>query len=350
MTGVHQVVAGAAPRDAITWHALAAQDVFRSHGLRSNIYSDYVHTAPELCHRILPYESWLESSRQDDVALVHYSISSPAFDFIAERSDRLAVQYHNITPADLLWRFNPALALICKEGRERLSRMKERVVGASAISRFNAMELDALGFRDVAVTGLLRRHAPHGSNVPRQLNRRPRLLFVGRGVPNKAQHDLILAVAALRQAGVLSELRLVGSWGGNRAYLEHCRRLIARLQLQENVLLLGSISDAALDAEYSAADIFLCLSDHEGFCAPLMEAMERDVPIVAFGAGAVAETVGGGGLILTEKTPSIVAEAVISVLSDDYQVDPAGRSAALATHSPDRVAERLMAWVSDVSR
>ena len=78
----------------------------------------------------------------------------------------------------------------------------------------------------------------------------------------------------------------------------------------------GSVSESELVGWYEAADVFVCVSEHEGFCVPLVEAMGFGVPVVAFGAAAVPETLGGAGLVLEEKSPVSVASAVVRVLSD----------------------------------
>ena len=139
------------------------------------------------------------------------------------------------------------------------------------------------------------------------------MLFVGRGIPNKAQHDLIFALAALHEERVPATLTLVGSWDASPGYRDLCTTLASRLGVHHHLRLLGSIDNEQLAVEYRAANVFVCLSDHEGFCVPALEAIDADLPIVAYAAGALPETVGGAGLLLSEKAPSLVAEAVMEV-------------------------------------
>lgn len=348
MTGVHQVLAGAAPRDAITNHAIAARDVLRAAGWESEIFADPVHTSAELSEVVKPYSDWPTQPRGTEAAILHFSIDSPAFPWVTERAARTALQYHNVTPPELLWRFNPPLAEQCREGRHQLAELVPRMRAWAAVSSFNARELRGLGAPEVHVTGILRSPRP---SLPRDsAGSRPRILFVGRGAPNKAQHDLILAVAALKQSGRAVELRLVGSWGGNRAYLEHCTRLTRRLGLSEDVRVLGSIPDDALSDEYQRADLFLCLSDHEGYCVPLMEALEAGVPVVAYAAGAVPETIGAAGIQLSRKSPGIVAEAVKAVLDGQLSIDPDAVRRQLESHSARAVAERTVGLARELTR
>lgn len=342
---VHQVLAGAAERDAITIHALAARSVIREMGLRSEVFCEADHIDPALAGEILPHTAWPGLAGPDSVAILHYSIASPAFWEIADLADGLAVHYHNITPADLLWQFAPGIALECREGRRRLAELADRVQWAAADSSFNAAELLELGFPTPTVLGVMRRPRRAGSNGASRDGHR--LLFVGRGIPNKAQHDLVFALAALRQAGVDAQLRLVGSWAGIEGYRDHVEALAEALGVGEALLITGSVDDQRLADEYASASVFLCLSDHEGYCVPLVEAMEHDLPIVAFDRGAVGETAGEAALLLDEKAPSLVAEAVIETISNAGLRSrmAAARGERLEDLSLERVAERVRDFV-----
>ncbi len=346
--GIHQVLAGAAPRDAITNHALEAQRVIRSMGLRSEIFAEDPHIAGELRGRVHGHHEWHRMTGAVDRAILHYSIDSPAFDDIADAADAVALHHHNVTPPELLWRDAPALALKCRQGRRHLESFAGRIALGTADSRYNANEMLAAGLRVDGVVGIIRRTDAAPTRVTWPTGPRERILFVGRGVPNKCQLDAILAIGSLVQVGRDVELRLAGSWGGNRAYLERCTRLIQRLGLEDRVKILHSISDAQLADEYASADLFLCLSEHEGYCVPLLEAMEANLPIVGLAAGAVPETMGGAGIVLPTKTPSLVAEAVAAVL-DGAQRDvmAAGRIRQLHYHSPEAATGRLRRFVNE---
>lgn len=347
MTGVHQVVAGAAPHDAITNHVLAAREVIRSMGVASEIFCEAPHLSPSLADEIHPHYQWDARAAADDVAILHYSIGSAAFDYVLNRCGTSAIHYHNITPAKLLWRFNPRLARQCALGRAALCDLAERVQCAGADSYFNATELTELGFPDATAIGILRPARPTVTRRPESSDR-PRILFVGRGVPNKAQDDAILALAALRQAGVLAQLRLVGSWGGNEAFEWHCRNLVRSLALEDQVHFLGAVSDAELSREYAEATLFLCLSDHEGYCVPVIEALEAGIPVLAYGAGAVSETLGSAGVLIDSKAPSHVAEAVGALVTDQIRIDPDARERQLDAHSRSQTAARLKEFVTEV--
>lgn len=346
---VHQVAAGAAPRDAITNHLLASQALLRSHGYDSEIFAEHIH--PELADAVHPAAEM--AGEPGAAAILHYSINSAAFDLALDRYARTALHYHNITPAELLWRHAPAVAHQCALGRRGLARFVSAVDLCGADSLFNARELTALGAPDARVIGILRRDfAAAGPRVDRPVPapEAPRLLFVGRGIPNKAQHDLILATAALHEAGCRATLVLAGAWGGGPAYERHCRDLAADLGVDGHVVFAGAVSDDELAEAYREADVFLCLSDHEGFCVPLLEAFDADLPVVAYRAGAVPETLGEGGLLLPSKEPSLVAETVLAVIADGSlraRMVAAGRE-RLRHFAADATGQRLLAFAAEV--
>jgi L-malate glycosyltransferase len=329
--GVHQVAAGAAPRDAITHHMLEARSVLRGMGLRSEILVEPEHIHPALAGEVREATRWDAIARPGDAAILHYSIASPSMFVIAERCDRCVLHYHNITPAELLWRWAPRIALECAIGRRRLLDLLPHIRLVGADSEYNARELEELGFREPVVLGVMRQPLPTAPRAPERPDGAARLLFVGRGVPNKAQHHLVMTSAALSEAGRDHEMWLVGAWSAAPAYEAHCHALAEALGVAGRVRFLGSVEDDELARRYAEADAFVCLSDHEGFCVPLIEAMAVGLPIVAYASSAVPETLGGAGLLLQEKPPSLVAEAIIETLDNP----------ALAAAAAPARAERL---------
>ena len=160
----------------------------------------------------------------------------------------------------------------------------------------------------------------------------PTCLFVGKVSPHKGQHDLVKALAAYRRLyDPKARLRLVGG-AISDAYQTAVERFADELGLLDAVEIAGSVSHEELIAYYGAADAFVCLSNHEGFCVPLIEAMYHRLPIVAYTNTAVPETVRGAGLILPNKEPMRVAAAVDRVVRD------VGLRATLAQAASERVA------------
>ncbi|HET9444460.1 MAG TPA: glycosyltransferase, partial [Acidimicrobiales bacterium] len=143
-----------------------------------------------------------------------------------------------------------------------------------------------------------------------------RWLFVGRAAPNKCQHDLIAAFAAYRCLyDPRARLTLVGGRTSN-VYYRALELLAEELGVADAVEFTDTVSHGEKLACYRAADVFVCLSEHEGFKVPLVEAMHFGVPVVAYAASAVPDTVGAAGLLLAGKDPVVVATAVHRVLED----------------------------------
>jgi glycosyltransferase involved in cell wall biosynthesis len=326
---------------------LEARDVLRGLGLRSEIFVESGHIHPGLASHVHSVVEWDRVARASDAAILHYSIASSAFAYVLDRCDRCALHYHNITPAELLWRHAPQIALECAIGRRRLGELRGRVQMVGADSAFNAQELEELGFPTPVVLGVLRHELPPVPRRPAPSTQPARILFVGRGIPNKAQHHLVMTSAALRDAGLEHEMWLVGAWTGAPAYERYCRALSARLDVEGEVRFLGSVGGGELGRRYAEADLFLCLSDHEGFCVPLLEAMAADLPIIAYDVSAIPETLGTAGLLLPEKPPSLVAEAVGEVLTNPAlaALHAAARPEQLRRFRRDELVGRLRRFV-----
>jgi len=146
-------------------------------------------------------------------------------------------------------------------------------------------------------------------------------LFVGRLAPNKAQHDLVKALAVYRRLyDPRARLHLVGG-SSSAAYDTALASYVAALGLEGAVDLAGSVAPGVLAAHYRAADVFVCLSEHEGFCVPLLEAFHHRLPVVAFAAAAVPETLGRAGVLLASKAPATVAAAIHRVVGDPALAD-----------------------------
>jgi glycosyltransferase involved in cell wall biosynthesis len=195
-----------------------------------------------------------------------------------------------------------------------------------ANSTFSGGDLDAAGFSPTAVVPVLldakELDGPFNERLLQRLRREmsgggARWLFIGRAAPNKCQHDLIAAFAAYREVyDPQARLTLVGGRTSN-VYYRSLELLADELGVASAVELTDTISDAEKLACYRAADVFVCLSEHEGFKVPIVESFHFDLPVVAYAASAVPETVGDAGVLLDTKDPLVVAAAVDRVLHDD---------------------------------
>jgi glycosyltransferase involved in cell wall biosynthesis len=324
-----QVVAAAAPADAVTTQALAWQRVLRRHGVGGDVYAEHVH--PELAREVRPLREF--DAATTDACLLRYSIWSHAVERAREvPPDRLGILYHNITPGHLLAGEQPAVAELCDRGRRALPSFAGRVRVAIADSGYNASELEAAGIGPVAVVPLLLGISrPPARTVHDRVE--PRVLSVGRVVPSKRLEEAIRAVALLRARRPEVTLDLIGAWDGFDRYRDALGRFARDLGVGDAVRFRGRVGDAERDEAYARAGVYICTSAHEGFCAPLVEAMAQGLPVVAHDAGAVAETLGGAGLVIPDADAALTAEALQAVLED------ARVRAALAARASRRLAE-----------
>jgi glycosyltransferase involved in cell wall biosynthesis len=140
---------------------------------------------------------------------------------------------------------------------------------------------------------------------------------VGRLVPNKCPHDAIKSFHIFRQfIHRSSRLILVGSYGGFETYHRALTNMIHALDLGSSVVITGRVSQQELMAYYQSAHTFLCLSAHEGFCVPIVEAFRSKVAVVALNSGALPDTLGDAGVLLGTSAPHVVAEALESIRTD----------------------------------
>lgn len=323
---IDQLLPCFAAHDAIGNHARQLRKALRSAGVESDIYAEAVDSrvraeAHDFAQFSLP--------RGDDTfALYHASTHSAMASWLASsaaESERVSTDYHNITPSSYFARWEPDAASSMEEARNELSQLAPHVSLALADSEFNEAELRSAGYARTATSPLLvdldeYHRAPAPATLARLERERAgggmRWLFVGRVAPNKCQHDVMAAFALYRRAfDPKARLTLVGGATSLR-YLKALHDLAAELSLGDSVEILDNVAFADLLAYYAVADVFVCMSEHEGFCVPVLEAMELGVPVVAYAAAAVPATVGDAGTLLECKDPLVVACAVDALAKD----------------------------------
>lgn len=313
---IHQFVAGYSNGDAISNEARAWRATFRAWGYASEIFCEKKRILPELRKDTCDLATAASSIRPDDIVVLHLSIGSDANRVFETINARKAIIYHNITPPDFFRGYQEEIVRNLQRGREDLARLRDAATVNLADSQFNADELKGLGYRNPSVLPLLLDRSNWKGGVDRRIVDQYRdgfvnILFVGRCAPNKRIEDLLFTLYYC-QKYVRKDTRLihVGSAAGLERY-QALLRTKARELKAENFVMAGSIRADELRAFYQASDVFLCLSEHEGFCIPLLEAMGHGIPVVAYDAGAVAETMGGAGIIVREKKFDLIAETVI---------------------------------------
>lgn len=354
MTAVHQFVPSFAPRDAIGTHVRAVRKLLRGMGVDSDIYVRESREAAK--GEVRDYLSYAGAKPgQKTWLLYQLSTGSKMAEYLLDRPEPKLVDYHNITPPEFFFPWEAHVGVELDHGRQQIPLLAESTDLALNDSAFNESELLEVGYRKTAVAPIFVDYDSFDQGVDARLldsvmsaKRGAHWLFVGRLAPNKCQHDVVKAFAAYRRVyDPEAHLTLVGG-SSSHAYLTSIKQFIDALALRNAVTLTGSIGQPQLAAHFHAADVFVCLSEHEGFCVPLLEAMHNRVPVVAYSATAVPETLGAGGMLLDDKSPVAVSAVVDRVVRDnavrDALVD-AGQ-ARLADFSTARVTAQ---WVDALS-
>jgi glycosyltransferase involved in cell wall biosynthesis len=338
---VHQLLSGAGPHDAITTEAGLFRQRFRAWGWGGGDHAARV--APGLNGTITSLSAFVPPP--DDVVLIHHSAGMPQLEELLALPNPKVLLYHNVTPSAWLWEWAPMVAVQCAIGREQLPALVRAAKVATADSAFNASELAALGAPNPEVIPLLVDRAPLGAPGPVP-DAPPTVMFVGRLSPHKRQEEVIEVFGHYRrERAPQARLILVGD-PLSVAYEERLRA-VADEVAPGAVAIESALTPAELGDRYRSAHAFLCLSAHEGFCVPLLEAFHFGVPVVARPAGAVAETVGDAALLVEDTDPAVLAELLHLVVTDSAlraTLTSRGR-ARLAAYEPELVATRLRSAV-----
>jgi glycosyltransferase involved in cell wall biosynthesis len=263
--------------------------------------------------------------------------------------------YHNITPPEYFLGVHKDLVKLCFRGRRELTAYIGRCELALGDSEYNREELERLGFPRTAVLPVVPDFS-HLDLPPNTMTSEKfdegwtNIMFVGRVIPNKKFEDVIRAFHVYRtRHNPRSRLLLVGSHGGFEKYLAMLHGLIARLGTPD-VHFLGHVSNEELTALYDVADLFLCASEHEGFCVPLIESFYKQVPVLAYAATAVPATMDGGGVLYETKDPFHVARVMDAILDTPEVEDAviASQDAALARLRRKDFAGTLLRFVDQI--
>ena len=353
MNRVHQVLATLGYGDAIGHEVLGIQRALVAAGYESEIF---VETADRrLEHLTTDYREMVGAIAPEDVLIHHFSIGSRASRTAYALPGRMALVYHNITPPEYFIGVHKDLVKLCFRGRRELTAYVGRSQLALGDSEYNRAELESLGFSRTGVLPVVPDFT-HLDGEPDTTMVRDfddgwtNVMFVGRVIPNKRFEDVIRAFHVYRtRHNPRSRLLLVGSYSGFERYLAMLTALISRLGTPD-VHFLGHVSNQELTALYDVADLFLCASEHEGFCVPLVESFYKQIPVLAYAATAVPATMDGGGVLYATKDPFDVAQVMAAILDDCAVEDAvvASQDAALARLRQKDFAGTLIRFVEHV--
>jgi glycosyltransferase involved in cell wall biosynthesis len=344
---INQWVPAAHRGDAIGDSARRVRDMLRKQGHSSNIYAMTIDE--DLRAEVRPFAD--SASTRGDVTIFHFALPSPMTEPFGRLTGARVLQYHNITPAAFFAPYAPHLFRLAALGRRELHSLVGRVELALGDSEFNRSELAAIGFSPTGVMPIAvdteRITAAPGRPALETIlsDGLINILFVGRMVPNKRIDDHIrLAEVYKRYVDSYYRFIFVGRYDGVPAYYAQVRALIAKYRmLSDRFWFTGPVPDEDLGVFYRWADAYVSLSEHEGFCVPLVEAMAADVPVLAYAAGAVPETLGGAGVLFAPKDLEVAAEMLGMLVYDRPLRDRVleGQRRRLLDFAPERIETRL---------
>jgi glycosyltransferase involved in cell wall biosynthesis len=340
--------------DAIGNEALYIQSLLRDRGLESEIFAESSDSQMKgWCRPLSDYE---KISSPDNVVILHFSIGSRTSSLVRRLPDKLMLVYHNITPAHWFAPYAPKVARQCLAGRAELASLNRRSALGLGVSEYNRRELEEAGFAPTGVMPLLfdrrRLEAPPNPVILEMYDDdRTNFLTVGRVMPNKRLED-VMKLFKLYQTCVerRSRLTFVGQDRDFERYFEHLLRYADALEL-EHVDFAGHVDTSDLVAFYETADVYLCMSEHEGFAAPLLEAFQMEVPVIAYAAGAIEETLGGAGILVREKKFPEIAELAGLLVHDEELRERvvSGQRRALEARRARDDGELLMSFVDQAA-
>ena len=351
---VNQWVPAAHRGDAIGDSARRVRALLRELGHESEIYA--LSIDEDLQGDVHPFDS--PRARQGDVTIFHYALPSAMTDAFAALARGRVLQYHNVTPPQFFAGYDANIFRLAAMGREEIRRLAGRTDVALGDSEFNRRELEQFGFTNTGVF-------PIAVDVDRIRHGTPRpalqeilsdglmnFLFVGRIVPNKKIEDHIrLAEHYKRYVDTEYRFIFVGKTDGVPRYYNAVRALVAEYRMPEDrFIFTGPVPDEDLITYYRTAHVYISLSEHEGFCVPLLEAMAADVPVLAYEATAVPDTLGGAGVSFAPKDLEFAAELLGELAyNDEFRaLVIAGQRRRLTHFGDDRLRHELTRILSMV--
>ncbi len=321
---IHQLVAGFREYDAISDSALIIQGVIRGRKYESDIFCPKSSIGVRSQSLARDFKELERDISSDDIVILHLSIGGEVNALFKRLKCRKVIIYHNITPSSFFKFVSSETAAVLEKGRKDMALLADAADINLADSSYNANELTEAGFKNARVFSLPINFSKYecGKVDPVALDKLAgnfyNILFVGRVAPNKKIENLMTVMAYLKK--IVPNVRFIfaGSYSGLEAYYGLLLAYGQSLNL-ENFLMPGSVSQDALNTYYKNADAFLCMSEHEGFCVPLVEAMFYQIPVLSVASSAIPETLGGAGILFDDKKPNypIIAETLAEVLRND---------------------------------
>jgi glycosyltransferase involved in cell wall biosynthesis len=316
---IHQFLTSYSYGDAIGNEALEIRNFLREQGHHSEIFALFYH--PRYADQIINYLEYDRYSSAENIIIFHFSIGSPVTKKFLRALDKKVIIYHNITPFEFFLDYHRVLAKDCYKGRIELKNLADKVDLALGDSAYNEGELKEAGFPNTGVLPLVMNFEKFEKETVPVLKEifadgKTNILFVGRVIPNKMVEDVIKTFYLYQEYfNANSRLFIVGEYRGFERYYSAIQNLISQLEIK-NIHFTGHVPDDELISYFKLSHLYLHMSEHEGFCAPIPESFYLDIPVIAFNAGAVQETMNDGGVLMKQKNLLQAAALMDQILTD----------------------------------
>ena len=314
---IHQVVNTLVKGDAIGNNVFAMNKVLRTYYSDTKIFACNI--GGNINDSTVNKISKLPELDADDIVIYHLCEACMINDLIPKLKCKKIAIYHNTTPAYFFKQFDTAFSLMQKKARKQIAKLSNTFDLCIAVSNFNKDDLMELGFDGSKIITMpiiipTQEYITDLDKITKYYDDKYiNILFVGRIVPNKKQEDIIRVFTYYQKyINKCSRLILVGS-PFTQDYLDLLKKYIKDLNV-DNIEFKQSISFNDIKRIYKSANIFLCMSEHEGFCVPLVEAMLFNVPILAYDIEGVSETLGEGGALIDTKEPCVIANIINEIV------------------------------------
>lgn len=349
-----QIVASLNFGDAVGNDVRAIARALNEAGYATGIFTMAVH--PKIKDEGVYLINMLPELNENDLIIYHYATADELADIIKEAPCKVVLRYHNVTPPAFFHGYDEGAEKVTREGLDEIADLKEAIDYGIVVSDFNKKDLIDMGYQcPIAVAPILipfkdYEQEPDKDVVTRYSDGKTNIVFVGRIVPNKKFEDVIACFAAYKEKyDPTARLFLVGNYQETDLYYQYLQDVIKKCGV-EDVIFPGHIAFNAILAYYKIADLFLCMSEHEGFCVPLVEAMFFGTPIVAYASTAIPGTLGGSGVLVETKEPEVVAEKMHQVITDQaYREEIIEKQKRrLEDFSYGKIKEQILKEITDI--
>lgn len=317
-----QILPTLAYGDAVGNDTIALKNVLKEMGYETQIYAESI-ASSLLENGIARDINQLPTLKDNDVIIYHLSTGTDLNYKLPEYKGKKIIVYHNVTPPEFFKGYDYQLEQLTEKGLKGARFLADKADYCLADSTFNKCNLQELGYKiTVDVLPIIipfddYRKTPSQAILNKYKDGKHNIVFTGRIAPNKCHQDIIAAFACYKKYyDSKARLFLVGSYNETDTYYRKLKRYVELLGI-EDVIFTGHIKFEEILGYYSVADVFLCMSEHEGFCVPLVEAMFFGIPIIAYNCTAVPMTLGDGGILVNKKDPVETAALINRVISDD---------------------------------